>query len=77
MTKQHDSGVAMSSDDELTRKQVAALFGVAPATETRWAHDGRLASVMTLGGHRRYPRELVESLIEQRSTVTWSRGPKP
>lgn len=49
----------------LTRSQLAELFGVSPHTVTRWAREGRLPSIMTLGGQRRYPRESVERLVQE------------
>ncbi|RFS83796.1 helix-turn-helix domain-containing protein [Actinomadura spongiicola] len=39
------------------------MFGVSGATVTRWAVEGKLASVRTLGGHRRFSREQVEYLL--------------
>jgi excisionase family DNA binding protein len=30
------------------------MFRVDPKTVTRWARDGKLTSIRTLGGHRRY-----------------------
>ena len=38
----------------LTPREVAVMFRVDPKTVTRWARDGKLASIRTLGGHRRY-----------------------
>ncbi len=46
----------------LSRRQVADLFGVSPHTVYRWAKEGRLPVVMTLGGRRRYPAEEVARL---------------
>jgi len=46
----------------LTRSEVAKLLGVSPNTVTRWAREGRLPSQVTLGGHHRFDRELVEQL---------------
>jgi excisionase family DNA binding protein len=46
----------------LTRSQVSKLLGVSPNTVTRWAREGRLPSHVTLGGHHRFDRELVEQL---------------
>ncbi len=43
----------------LTPAEVARLFRVDPKTVTRWAQAGKLSSVRTLGGHRRFPREEV------------------
>ncbi len=45
----------------LTRAQVAEMLCVSPSTVTRWADEGRLTCVRTLGGHRRYQRrEILE-----------------
>ena len=46
----------------LTRSDVSKLLGVSPNTVTRWAREGRLACQVTLGGHHRFERELVEQL---------------
>lgn len=34
--------------------EVAAIFRVNPKTVTRWAKAGKIASIRTLGHHRRY-----------------------
>jgi len=46
----------------LTRSHVSKLLGVSPNTVTRWAREGRLPCQVTLGGHHRFERELVEQL---------------
>jgi excisionase family DNA binding protein len=46
----------------LTRSEVSRLLGVSPNTVTRWAREGRLSCQVTLGGHHRFERELVERL---------------
>jgi excisionase family DNA binding protein len=46
----------------LTRSEVAKLLGVSPNTVTRWAREGRLPCHVTLGGHHRFERVLVEQL---------------
>jgi excisionase family DNA binding protein len=46
----------------LTRAEVAEIFQVSPSTVTRWAEAGRLPSVKTLGGHRRYEAKAVMAL---------------
>lgn len=43
----------------LTPAEVAAMFRVDPKTVTRWAKQGRLTSIRTLGGHRRYRKAEV------------------
>ncbi|MDP9432625.1 MAG: BldC family transcriptional regulator [Actinomycetota bacterium] len=47
----------------LTPAEVAALFRVDPKTVTRWAKAGKLASIRTLGGHRRYREDEVRALL--------------
>ena len=42
------------------------MLGVSPNTVTRWAREGRLPSQVTLGGHHRFDRELVEQLRKSR-----------
>ena len=47
----------------LTPAEVAALFRVDPKTVTRWAKAGKLTSIRTLGGHRRYREQEVRALL--------------
>ena len=55
----------MSKEQEvlLTPSEVAILFRVDPKTVTRWAKAGKLTSIRTLGGHRRYKESEVKSLL--------------
>ena len=57
---------ATMSDQEvlLTPSEVAALFRVDPKTVTRWAKAGKLTSIRTLGGHRRYKESEVTALLK-------------
>ena len=48
----------------LTPAEVAALFRVDPKTVTRWAQAGKLTSIRTLGGHRRYSESEVRDLLK-------------
>ena len=48
----------------LTPGEVAALFRVDPKTVTRWAKSGKLTSIRTLGGHRRYSEAEVRGLLQ-------------
>jgi excisionase family DNA binding protein len=43
--------------------EAMALLGVSPATLRRWADAGRLAAFTTPGGHRRFERSAVLSLL--------------
>jgi excisionase family DNA binding protein len=47
----------------MTPAEVAALFRVDPKTVTRWARDGKLDAIRTLGGHRRYREAEVLALL--------------
>ena len=53
----------------LRAAEVADILSVSPKTVSRWAKEGKLPFMKTLGGHRRYPtakiRELVEELREE------------
>ncbi len=55
----------MSAEQEtlLTPSEVANLFRVDPKTVTRWAKAGKLTSIRTLGGHRRYKESEVKALL--------------
>lgn len=53
------------ADKLLTPSEVASLFRVDPKTVTRWADSGRLTSIKTLGGHRRYNSKEVHQLLKQ------------
>jgi excisionase family DNA binding protein len=43
---------------------VAALFRVDPKTVTRWAAAGRISSIRTPGGHRRFRESEVRALLD-------------
>jgi len=54
----------------LSRTEVSAMFGVSPSTITRWARQGRLPCIHTLGGHRRYLADDVQRLVDEAQTST-------
>jgi excisionase family DNA binding protein len=49
----------------LRTREVALLFQVSERAVTDWASRGRLPSMRTPGGHRRYPAEAVRALLDQ------------
>jgi excisionase family DNA binding protein len=51
-------------DRLLTPSEVASLFRVDPKTVTRWAAAGRISSIRTPGGHRRYRESEIRRLLE-------------
>jgi len=62
--KEHRVNVrSTESEPLLTPAEVAAMFRVDPKTVTRWAKAGKLSSIRTLGGHRRYRESEVRELL--------------
>lgn len=47
----------------LTPAEVAAMWKVDVKTVTRWAKAGKLQSIRTLGGHRRFYETEVRALL--------------
>jgi excisionase family DNA binding protein len=59
------SNLSVSAQEKLlTPSEVATLFRVDPKTVTRWAKAGKLTSIKTLGGHRRYRESEVKALLK-------------
>ncbi|HEU5001429.1 MAG TPA: helix-turn-helix domain-containing protein [Actinomycetota bacterium] len=60
-------------NEYLLAAQVARLLHVSPKTVSRWAKEGKLPYVRTLGGHRRFPgapiRELAERLASESISI--------
>jgi excisionase family DNA binding protein len=52
----------------LTPGEVATLFRVDPKTVTRWATAGRIGSIRTPGGHRRFRESEVKALLSELTT---------
>ena len=57
----------------LTRREVAALFGVSASTVTRWAQRGLLKTVRTPGGHYRFPAREAQQLAQGSDRFSLSR----
>ena len=51
-------------DEWLKTTDAAQIAGVGTSTIKRWADEGRLQCSRTPGGHRRYRREDIESILE-------------
>jgi excisionase family DNA binding protein len=49
----------------LRTREVALLFQVSERAVTDWARRGRIPSVRTPGGHRRYPADDVWALLRR------------
>ena len=48
----------------LRSAQVADILQVSSKTVARWAKEGKLPFLNTLGGHRRYPESEIRALLE-------------
>jgi excisionase family DNA binding protein len=56
----HPSKAATTPLSYLRAAEVADILHVSPKTVSRWAKEGKLPFLKTLGGHRRYPEGLRE-----------------
>ena len=45
--------------------EVADILHVSPKTVARWAKEGKLPFLRTLGGHRRYPAAEIRQLADE------------
>ena len=65
MSQSNFASLTSSNQEKLlTPAEVASLFRVDPKTVTRWAKAGKLTSIRTLGGHRRYKESEVKALLK-------------
>lgn len=53
----------------LRTAEVATLLHVSPKTVSRWAKEGKLPHMRSLGGHRRYPEAEILKLVEGMKVV--------
>ena len=54
-----------NTSEYLTPGEAARMLHVSPKTVNRWANEGRLACIVTLGGHRRFHRDEVARAAEK------------
>jgi excisionase family DNA binding protein len=60
------SGQAATENPSYLRTaEVADILYVSPKTVSRWAKQGKLPFLRTLGGHRRYPEAKIRELASQ------------
>ncbi|MGH2751313.1 MAG: helix-turn-helix domain-containing protein [Actinomycetota bacterium] len=57
-----------SDDTYISTGEAAKILRVSPKTVARWAKDGKLPHILTLGGHRRFPRRAVDE-VARRTTI--------
>lgn len=58
------AGKPESGERLLTSGEVGLMFRVDPKTVTRWATSGRIESIRTPGGHRRFKESVVLALLK-------------
>jgi excisionase family DNA binding protein len=54
----------IESEELMTPREVGQLFRVDAKTVTRWAKDGKLNYIRTLGGHRRYRASEMHAFLQ-------------
>ncbi|MHB1930926.1 MAG: helix-turn-helix domain-containing protein [Acidimicrobiales bacterium] len=65
------------SSNLLRTSDVAALFQVSERTISDWARRGRIPSVRTPGGHRRYPAEEIRRIMREADWDTFPADDSP
>lgn len=64
-----EAASARPEAEYLTPGQVARMLHVSPKTVNRWADQGRIGCIVTLGGHRRFARRDVTAVVEQMAAM--------
>lgn len=49
--------------------EAAKMLRVSPKTVSRWAKQGKLPHVVTLGGHRRFPADAIQRLATKLEVI--------
>ncbi len=62
-TTQQQPDSLRNAQELLTVSEVANVFGVSAKTVSRWAREGRIKAVRTLGGHRRFREDEVRRVL--------------
>jgi excisionase family DNA binding protein len=62
---QASSTTTTDTSSYLRTAEVADILHVSPKTVSRWAKEGKLPFLRTLGGHRRYPAAAIRRLADE------------
>ena len=65
MAAQRKGNANIKAPSYLRAAEVADILHVSPKTVSRWAKEGKLPFMKTLGGHRRYPETEIRELADQ------------
>jgi len=69
----HPAAQAAVRRTYLKTSEVAGQLHVSPKTVSRWAKEGKLPFMKTMGGHRRYPSDRIAELRDGlRSETGWA-----
>ncbi len=60
-------GPDASTDDYVKSSEAARILHVSIQTLARWAREGKLPYVITMGGHRRFSRAEMEELAKRQT----------
>lgn len=55
----------LEDGEYLRAAEAARILRVSTKTLGRWAKDGKIAHVVTLGGHRRFPARAIHELARR------------
>ncbi len=67
MAYQPSGGMHMAGEEYLRAAEAAMHLNVSPKTVSRWAKEGKVRHIVTLGGHRRFPRSEIERLVRRQA----------
>jgi excisionase family DNA binding protein len=67
----------LHEEDYITSGEVARILRVSPKTVARWAKEGKLPHLVTLGGHRRFPAGPIHDLARRLQVVEGGSRPTP
>ncbi len=56
-------------DGYLRASEAAALLHVSPKTVSRWAKEGKIPHFVTLGGHRRFPKDAIQQIARGQGDI--------
>ena len=62
---QPSAKATITAPSYLRAAEVADILHVSPKTVSRWAKEGKLPFLKTLGGHRRYPAAEIRQLADR------------
>jgi len=64
-----DAQNGTAADVYIRTAEAAKMLRVSPKTISRWAKQGKLPHVVTLGGHRRFPASAIQELATRLEIV--------